>query len=69
MQCVTLSTMDGVLFPEPVERFDAESGLPLPEDDDPELSAALAEWQDALAERAALRADGGVGGDGPLTAR
>lgn len=42
--------MDGVLFPEPLERLDGESGLPLPDDDDPELSAALADWQAALAE-------------------
>ncbi len=34
-------------YGEPFERFDPVSGLPLPEDDNPELCAALADWQTA----------------------
>ncbi len=37
-------------YGEPFERFDPVSGLPLPEDDNPELSAALADWQAAWGE-------------------
>jgi hypothetical protein len=60
-QGVTLSPVDDG-YGEPFERFDPVSGLPLPEDDDPELSAALDGW------RAACEALGSCAGARPTTA-
>ena len=46
--------MDDVLFPPPLERYNAD-GIPLPEPEDAELAAALADFADARAELDGLR--------------
>lgn len=49
--------MDDEDYGEPFERFDPVSGLPLPDDDNPELSAALCDFAEARVELEALRWD------------
>ncbi len=54
----TLSRVDDVLYPPPLERHDPDHGIPLPpiEDDaDAELAAALHEFAEAREELESLR--------------